>query len=212
MEKVISDEFNENEEYYYYYYYFSPELYTDENRCMLPSKSCGAYSDFLSYIKNSKIPEYAKDYKREYQFIRGLIKEFEYIAKIILYEENLKDEFKSHKLDRIMKFIKKILRAQEKGKLKDISNLEFDYFHINNIYEVKKNIDYYYAIIQDRYDWSRGKDDESLVSRYEIYKHDLELFLSKLCIEIEDTDDDSCDSNDDYDIIFTDSDSDDFLL
>ena len=30
-------------------------------------------------------------------------------------EENLKDEFKSHKLDRIMKFIKTFLRAQEKG-------------------------------------------------------------------------------------------------
>ena len=74
--------------------------------------------------------------------------------------------------------------------------------------KLKKYIYYYYSVIQNFYDWSRGFNDESLVSRYEIYKHDLELFLSKLNIEIEDTDDDSCDSVDDYDIIFPDSDSD----
>ena len=192
----------------YEYYYFDPEIYTDENDCLIPNKKSGAYSSFENFIKSNKIPEYAKDYKREYQFIRGINKEFRHITYVMENEENLEDDFKSHKLDKVMKMIKRFLRAQEKGKFKDISNLEFDYFHINNIYEVKKGIDYYYAIIQDRYDWIRGKDDESLVSRYEIYKHDLELFLSKLCIEIEDTDDDSCDSDDDYDIIFTDRDSD----
>ena len=153
----------------------------------------------------NKIPEYAREYKREYQFIRGINKEFKYFIDFMKNEEN---EFKSHKLDKIMKMIKRFLRAQEKGKFKDISNLEFDYFDINNIYKIKKDIYYYYSIIQEVYDWSKGKDDESLVSRYEIYKHDLELFLSKLNIEIEDTDDDSCDSVDDYEIIFPDSDSD----
>ena len=67
----INKEFIENEEYYYYYYYFSPESYTDENRCMLPSKSSGSYSDFKSFIKSSKIPEYVKEYKREYLFLIG---------------------------------------------------------------------------------------------------------------------------------------------
>ena len=146
---------------------------------------------------NNKIPEYAKEYKREYQFIRLINKEFKYL---IDFMENSDKEFKSHKIDRIMKFIKIFLRAQENGRLKDISNFEFDYFDINNIYEIKKDIYYYYSIIQEFYDWSRGFNDESLVSRYEIYKHDLELFFSKLSIEIEDTDDDDCD------IIFSDSD------
>ena len=150
---------------------------------------------------NNKIPEYAKEYRREYQFIRGINKEFKYIKD---YMEDCDKEFKSHKLDRIMNFIKIFLRAQERGKLKDISNFEFDYFDIDYIYEIKKDINYYYSIIQNCYDWSRGVNDKSLVSRYEIYKHDLELFLSKLNIEIEDTDDDSCDS----DISFSDSDSD----
>ena len=156
----------------------------------------------------NKIPEYAREYKREYQFIIGINKEFRYLAYFMENVEYEEIDFKDYKLDKIMKMIKRFLRAQEKGKFKDIRNLEFDYFDINNIYEIKKDLYGYYYIIQEVYDWSKGKDDESLVSRYEIYKHDLELFLSKLNIEIEDTDDDSCDSVDDYDIIFTDSDSD----
>ena len=157
---------------------------------------------------NNKNPEYAREYKREYQFIRGINKEFKYLKDFM---DNCDNNFKSHKLDRIMKFIKIFLRAQENGRLKDISNFEFDYFNIENIYEIKKDIYYYYSIIQNYYDWSRGLNDKGLLSRYEIYKHDLELFFSKLNIEIEDTDDDSCDSGDDFDIelSFSDDDSED---
>ena len=158
---------------------------------------------------NNKIPEYAREYKREYQFIRGINKEFRHITYFMENEENLEDDFKSHNLDRIMKMIKRFLRAQEKGKFKDISNLEFGYYDINNIYEIKKDINYYYSIIQVLYDWSRGKDDESLVSRYEIYKHDLELFLSKLNIGIEDTDDSCFDSDYEIELSFSDDDSND---
>ena len=154
---------------------------------------------------NNKIPEYAREYKREYQFIIGLNKEFKNL-KDFIYNKDI--NFKSHKLDRIMNFIKRFLRAQEKGRLKDISNFEFDYFHIENIYEIKRDINYYYSIISIYYDWSRGKDDEGLVSRYEIYKNDLELFFSKLNIEIENSD---SDSDSDINISFLDivSDSDD---
>ena len=63
---------------------------------------------------NNKIPEYAREYKREYQFIRGINKEFRHITYFMENEENLEDDFKSHNLDRIMKMIKRFLRAQEK--------------------------------------------------------------------------------------------------
>ena len=152
----------------------------------------------------NKIPEYAREYKREYQFIIGLNKEFKYL-KDFIYNKDI--NFKSHKLDRIMNFIKKFLRAQEKGRLKDISNFEFDYFHIENIYEIRRDINYFYSMITIYYDWSRGKDDEGLVSRYENYKNDLELFFSKLNIEIEDSDSDS-----DSDISFSDSDDSDINI
>ena len=53
--------------------------------------------------ENNKIPEYAKEYKREYQFIRGINKEFSYITHIMKNEEN---DFKDYKLDNLMKMIK----------------------------------------------------------------------------------------------------------
>ena len=159
---------------------------------------------------NNIIPEFAKEYKREYQFIKGINKEFRYLSYFMENIEYEKNDFKDYKLDKVMKMIKRFLRAQEKGKFKDISNHEFDYFDINNIYEIKKDINYYYSIIQVVYDWSKGVNDESLVSRYEIYKNDLELFFSRLNIEIEDTDDDDDCSfdGDDYVISFSDSDDD----
>ena len=154
---------------------------------------------------NNKIPEYAREYKREYQFIRGINKEFKYLNDF----ENNCNNFKSHKLDRIMKFIKRFLLAQEKGRLKDISKLELNYDDVDNIIDLIKNLPEYFYFIQNHYDWSRD-DDESLISRYEIYKDDLELFLSKLNIEIEYSDSDSdSDSDIDTDIILPDFDDDD---
>ena len=153
---------------------------------------------------NNIIPEYAREYKREYQFIKGINKKFRYLAYFLQEESEYDDEgFKDHKLDSIMKDIKRFLRAQEKGKLKNISNLKFNYYDINNILEIKDDIYTYYDTIRDLYDWSKYNNDESVLSRYEIYKNDLELFLSKINFEIMVSDSDS-------DIPFTDSDSDDF--
>ena len=146
------------------------------------------------------IPEYAKEYKREYQLIKGINKKFRYLAYFMEEESEYDDDkFKDHRLDSVMKDIKKFLRAQEKGKLKDIRNLEFGYYDINNIYEIKKYKYDYYDTIRDLYDWSKYNNDESIVSRYEIYKYDLELFLSKLNFENVDRDIDS----DDLEIILS---------
>ena len=81
----------------------------------------------LAHLSNSqncikstnKIPEYAREYKKEYLYIRGINKEFKYFV------DNLDDAtrglFESHKVDRIKYFIKRFLRGQERGKLRDIS-------------------------------------------------------------------------------------------
>ena len=143
---------------------------------------------------SAKIPEYVKEYKREYQYIRGINKAISFMSDIM--EEDIFDIYKktdshifSNKFDSLIKFIKRFLRATENGKLKDISNFEFDYYDIDNIYEVKFSIYYYLSLIQNYYDWSRGLNDKSLVSRYERYKHDLELFLSKINLKLQDTGD-----------------------
>ena len=90
-------------------------------------------SDFKDFIKsNNKIPPYAKNFKKEYLFIRGINKEFEYFIdnmdKISTYEF-----FHNTNVDRITKLIKIFLRGQEKGKFKDISGLYFREYDILNI-------------------------------------------------------------------------------
>ena len=95
------------------------------------------FSNSQNFIKSTnKIPEYARDYKKEYLFIIGLDKEFKYLA------DNINDAtrglFESHKVDRIKYFIKRFLRGQERGKLQDISNLmlpKYNFIYIN--YEIE---------------------------------------------------------------------------
>ena len=114
-------------------YYFDPELYTDENNCLLPNKASGAYSSFKSFIKSSKIPEYAKDYKREYLFIIGLNYEFRYF---IYKPEDVSGYQFFHNLHvkKIIKLLKMFLRNQEKGIIsKDLRGFKIknkDIFHI----------------------------------------------------------------------------------
>ena len=69
-------------------------------------------SNYQNCVKstNSKIPEYAREYKREYQFITGINKEFN------LLKNRDYDEYGVY---RVMNLLKRFLRDQEKGKLKE---------------------------------------------------------------------------------------------
>ena len=107
------------------------------------------FSHSQNCIKSTnKIPPYARDYKKEYLFIRGINKEFKYFIDK-LYDLN-NGVFESHRADRIKYFMKRFLRGQEKGKLIDISNLmlpRYDYlniqdFYLNSYYEFEDNPGY----------------------------------------------------------------------
>ena len=105
----------------------------------------GTSSNYQNCIKstNNKIPHYARDYKKEYLFIKGLNKEFKYFINKLDYLNN--GLFESNISNRIKYNMKRFLRGQEKGKLKDISNLMLqrdDYlyiqdFYLNLYYEIK---------------------------------------------------------------------------
>ena len=88
---------------------------------------------------NNKIPEYAREYKKEYLFIRGLNKEFEYFVNNM---DNIstRELLQNHKADRIKYFIKRFLKAQKSGKLKDIKRLFFWKYDILNLIEFYENI------------------------------------------------------------------------
>ena len=101
--------------------------------------------EHFSHVKNSikltnKIPPYAWDYKKEYLFIRGINKEFKYfIDKLDDLNNGL---FESHRADRIKYFMKRFLRGQEKGKLKDISCFMLPNYDFGYIQEIYHNLHY----------------------------------------------------------------------
>ena len=170
----------------------------------------------------NKIPEYAREYKREYQFIRGINKEFKYfINKLDKLNDGL---FESNIADRIKYFMKRFLRGQEKGKLKDISNLMLQKDDLNNLIFINEQFGYYKlrydAFCDDSDDDSDddgngeylddGKPYPGFKEIYDIFN----LFFSKLNIEYENNDSDSDEYDSDSEeliISFIDSDIEDFL-
>ena len=94
------------------------------------------FSNSQNFIKlNNKIPEYARDYKKEYLFIIGINKQLKYFAEHI--NEAPTGLFENYRVDRIKYFIKRFLKGQERGKLKDISNFalkKYDYSYIEDLY------------------------------------------------------------------------------
>ena len=94
------------------------------------------FSTSQNCIKSTnKIPEYAREYKKEYLFIRGINKEFKYFVDNI--DKANTELFENHRVDSIKYLIKRFLRGQERGKLRDISNLmlpKYDYMYIQDFY------------------------------------------------------------------------------
>ena len=181
----------------------------------------------------TKIPPYAKNFKKEYLFIRGINKEFKYfIDKLDDLNNGL---FESHRADRIKYNMKRFLRGQEKGKLKDISNLMLPRYDVDNLIFINNKFRMYkirwdFFNASDDSDDSDDEDDGSddvdvdvgiddsddeddgknvYPGFKEIYDI-LKLFFSKIKYEGCDSDSDSDSDSDieDFDIILPDSDDD----
>ena len=94
-------------------------------------------SNFQNCIKKTnKIPEYARDFKNEYLFIRGVNKEFKYFVDNV--NEAYRGLFENHRVDKIKKFIKKFLLAQKLGYLNDVSNFEIKSSDVDYLIKIKK--------------------------------------------------------------------------
>ena len=183
-------------------------------------------SDALtSFLNFNKIPTYANEYKREYLFLRGLNKEFMYLINKL---DNLNDGlFESNTVNRIKFIMKRFLREQEKGKLKDISNLMLQREDLDNLIFINEQFGYYKlrydAFCDDSDDNDYYSDDDSdddgngeyLVDGkpypgfkeiYDIFK----LFFNQIKYEGCDSDSDSDSDSDieDFDIVLPDSDDD----
>ena len=83
--------------------------------------------------RKDKIPEYAKDFRKEWFYIRGINKKCGEILLKINFDADDEDLFNSIKVNNLKCHIKKFLKAQERGRLKDISGFYFKYFDVDNI-------------------------------------------------------------------------------
>ena len=82
-------------------------------------------------LAQNKIPEYAREFKNEYLFIRGINKEMDNF--VVNYLSDCSELFVSSYNDRIKFFIKKFMKAQELGYLKDTSCFKFKECDVENI-------------------------------------------------------------------------------
>ena len=133
--------------------------------------------------KKSHILKYAREYKREWQYIRWINKEFKYV------EDNIDNVtcglFQNPRVNRITKIIKKFDLYQKKGKFKDISDkeiLEEDVCYIIKIKENFNNFAQYINFCKDCF----HDDDQAFIDPYPGFKniYDVfELFFSKLKIK-----------------------------
>ena len=94
----------------------------------------------------NKIPEYAKDFKNEQLFIRGINKTCGEVVKRLDFGGDL---FNSPIANSIKNFIKKFLKAQERGRLKDINGFYFKYCDVNNIEILEEQLDNYFDLYLD---------------------------------------------------------------
>ena len=108
--------------------------------------------------KKSKIPIYASNFKREYLFIRGLNLYFKCFTKKLDYLNH--GLFESNISNKIKKYMKRFLRAQEKGKFNHINNLiipSYDLYIIRDMIFINEQFELY----KIRYDFfcDYSKDD-----------------------------------------------------
>ena len=183
----------------------------------------GTSLNYQNCIKstNNKIPEYATNYKKEYLYIRGLNKEFKYfINKLDDLNNGL---FESNISNRIKYNMKRFLRGQEKGKIKDISDLVLQRDDFKNLIFINEQFGYYKlrydAFCDDSDDNDYYSDDDSdddgngeylvdgkpyrgFIEFYDIFKKNFSQIKNEDSYSYSDSD------IEDFDIVLPDSDDD----
>ena len=146
--------------------------------------------------KKNKIPEYAKDYKNEYLFIRGINKACAHLDEKHLTDVLYHELFITKQCESLKLYMKKFLKAQELGYLKDISSfvIKKDDIESTGILFIKVSLNHLaYDVEKGCYNYVKGYSDF-----YELFCK----YYEKLNIEGED------DSDSDSDFELQDSDSD----
>ena len=186
-------------------------------------------SNYQKFIKKTNIiPDYAREYRNEYLFIRGIDKTCENFVKSLDLEGKI---FDSPQANKLMLFFNKFLKAKQLEYLNDISELYLKVNDVRFIESLELQLDDYtdlycnpdsYEFDQENYDNNVENDHPGFKKFFECFRR----FQDKLKVDYlseedyksiifdSDSDDDGVDSNDINDILNgyedseTDSDSD----
>ena len=185
--------------------------------CLLVVSKMGILAKTSNYQKcikkTNKIPDYARDFKNEYLFIRGINKECEKFVEILGREEI----FKRHQAVRLMRYFNKFLKAQHIDYLNDTIEIKFKYEDVKSIESLELQLDDYRSFYfdEDRCEIDEEKYNNNVENDFPGLKKFFECFSrfnDKINVDevseedyykslIYDSDDD-----DDYNIILSDSD------
>ena len=93
---------------------------------------------------HSKIPEYAKDFRKEWLYIRGINKMCgEFIERLHDNTISYEKVFSSSRAKALIKDFKNVLKAEKNGKLQNISNFCFKYIDVCDIECLEEEMIYY---------------------------------------------------------------------
>ena len=172
-------------------------------------------------LSKSKIPDYARDYRNEYLFIRGINKSCENFVKRLDVEGKI---FNSPQANKLMLYLNKFLKAQQLEYINDISELYFKENDVRFIESLELQLDDYTDLYcnPDSYEFDQEKYDNNVENDYPGFKKFFECFsrfqdklnvdylserdFDKLPYLDSDSDDDGGDSDSDSDDDGVDSD------
>ena len=172
-------------------------------------------------LSKSKIPDYARDYRNEYLFIRGINKSCENFVKRLDVEGKI---FNSPQANELMLYLNKFLKAQQLEYINDISELYFKENDVRFIESLELQLDDYTDLYcnPDSYEFDQEKYDNNVENDYPGFKKFFECFsrfqdklnvdylserdFDKLPYLDSDSDDDGGDSDSDSDDDGVDSD------
>ena len=131
--------------------------------------------------KTNKIPDYARGYRNEYLFIRGINKTCEKFVKILDQEGEI---FNTPQAKNVMYYFNKCLKAQEIEYLNDISELYFKEKDVRFIESLELQLDDYMDLFYnpDSYEFDQEKYENDYPGLKEFFES-FSKFNDKIKIE-----------------------------
>ena len=109
---------------------------------LVEQKNCVSNNSENSNI-SKKIPEYAKDFKKEWLYITGINRKCgEFMKKLGEDTDSFEKVFSSPRAKALIEHFKNVLEAQKMGKLQNISQLKFKLSAVYKIIDLRMDLYY----------------------------------------------------------------------